>query len=88
MIFRKQSKKKTDKSQNEESMKLKEDYQDENGEVVSFEPNVKKTEKNEKKKNPSLVKVLVREFGAIWLLGVLYKVFQDCLAFCQPQLLA
>lgn len=40
-----------------------------------------------KKKEPSLLKVLLKTFGPFFLIGSVFKLFQDLLSFVNPQLL-
>lgn len=40
-----------------------------------------------KKKEPSLLKVLLKSFGPFFLIGSVFKLFQDLLSFVNPQLL-
>uniref|UniRef100_A0A8C5WMM8 ABC-type glutathione-S-conjugate transporter n=1 Tax=Leptobrachium leishanense TaxID=445787 RepID=A0A8C5WMM8_9ANUR len=44
---------------------------------------------NEKKpRGPSLIKVMMKSFGPFFLIGSVYKLFQDLLSFVNPQLLS
>ncbi|KAM4692498.1 LOW QUALITY PROTEIN: ATP-binding cassette sub-family C member 3 [Rhinophrynus dorsalis] len=43
---------------------------------------------NKKQKEPSFLKVLLKAFGPFFLIGSLFKLFQDLLSFVNPQLLS
>ncbi|XP_040186825.1 ATP-binding cassette sub-family C member 3 isoform X2 [Rana temporaria] len=43
---------------------------------------------NKKVKDPSFLKVLIRAFGPFFLIGSVFKLFQDLLSFVNPQLLS
>ncbi|KAM9296382.1 ATP-binding cassette sub-family C member 3 [Gastrophryne carolinensis] len=43
---------------------------------------------NKKKRKPSFVKVLIKTFGPFFLIGSVFKLFQDLLSFVNPQLLS
>lgn len=43
---------------------------------------------NKKKRDPSFLKVLIRAFGPFFLIGSVFKLFQDLLSFVNPQLLS
>ncbi|KAM8945709.1 ATP-binding cassette sub-family C member 3 [Pelodytes ibericus] len=43
---------------------------------------------NTKQREPSFIKVLLRSFGPFFLIGSLFKLFQDLLSFVNPQLLS
>ncbi|XP_069605222.1 ATP-binding cassette sub-family C member 3 isoform X1 [Ranitomeya imitator] len=45
-------------------------------------------ENSKKKKEPSFIKVLVKTFGPYFLIGSVFKLFQDLFAFVNPQLLS
>ncbi|XP_075701953.1 ATP-binding cassette sub-family C member 3 [Rhinoderma darwinii] len=45
-------------------------------------------ENNKKKKEPSFLKVLLKTFGSFFLIGSVFKLFQDLLSFVNPQLLS
>ncbi|XP_063816842.1 ATP-binding cassette sub-family C member 3 isoform X2 [Pseudophryne corroboree] len=43
---------------------------------------------NKKKTEPSFLKILIKSFGPYFLIGSIYKLFQDLLSFVNPQLLS
>ncbi|XP_063312149.1 ATP-binding cassette sub-family C member 3 [Pelobates fuscus] len=43
---------------------------------------------NKKSKGPSFIKVLLKSFGPYFLIGSVFKLFQDLLSFVNPQLLS
>ncbi|XP_056406097.1 ATP-binding cassette sub-family C member 3 isoform X2 [Hyla sarda] len=45
-------------------------------------------ENNKKRKEPSFLKVLLKAFGPFFLIGSVFKLFQDLLSFVNPQLLS
>ncbi|XP_066442933.1 ATP-binding cassette sub-family C member 3 [Eleutherodactylus coqui] len=45
-------------------------------------------ENSQKKKEPSFLKVLLKTFGPFFMIGSIFKLFQDLLSFVNPQLLS
>jgi len=79
------------KLHNHQSNNLKSEIKTSNekfAEEESFVPEVEYSKNNsDKKKMPSLPKVLFRSFGAFFSLSIVLKLAQDALAFTGPQLL-
>ena len=53
---------------------------------VKFSPNEKEKE-NKKKKKLSLRKIMVQLYWRKFLLAIIFKLFNDCIQFVQPQIL-